>query len=86
LIILIILFEEYKSSSSSLCSFLHPLITSSLFSCTLGLCSSLNIREQVSYPYRTTGKNVFMTSICNCVDAQNVGGNDCWHLLGYSVL
>jgi hypothetical protein len=31
LIILIILGEEYKSRSSSLCSFLHPPVTSSLF-------------------------------------------------------
>jgi hypothetical protein len=30
-IILIILGEEYKSYGSSLCSFLHPTITSSLF-------------------------------------------------------
>jgi hypothetical protein len=54
LIILIILDEEYKSRSSSLCSFLHPPVTSSLFgpnsvlstlmSNTLSLCSSLSVR------------------------------------------
>jgi hypothetical protein len=27
-----------------------------LFSNTLSLCSSLNVRDQVSRPYRTTGK------------------------------
>jgi hypothetical protein len=66
LIILIILGEEYKSRSSSLCNFLHSPVTSSLFgqnifpstlfSNTLSLCSSLNVRDQVSHPYRTTGK------------------------------
>jgi hypothetical protein len=61
LIILIILGEEYK-----FCSFLQPPVTSSLFdpnillntlfSNTLSLCSSLNVRDQVSHPYRTTDK------------------------------
>jgi putative effector of murein hydrolase LrgA (UPF0299 family) len=64
LIILIIL--EYKSRSSSLCSYFHPPVTSSLFgliillstlfSNTLSLCSSLNVRDQVSHPFRTTNK------------------------------
>jgi hypothetical protein len=66
LIILIILGKEYKSYSSSLCNSLNPPITSYLFgpnilfntrfSNTLSLCPSLNVREQVSHPYRTTGK------------------------------
>jgi hypothetical protein len=55
-----------KVMSSSLCSFLQPPITSSLFntniflitlfSNTHSLCSSLNVRDQVSHPYRTTSK------------------------------
>jgi len=56
-----ILGEEYRSLSSSLCSFLHSHVTSSLlgpniflntlFSNTLSLCSSLSVSDQVSHPY-----------------------------------
>jgi hypothetical protein len=31
------------------------ILLSTLFSNTLSLCSSLNVRDQVSHPYRTTG-------------------------------
>ena len=58
--------EQYRSLSSSLCSFLHSPVTSSLlgpnillntlFSCTLSLRSFLNVSDQVSYPYKTRGK------------------------------
>ena len=61
-----ILGEGYISLSSSLCSFLHSSVTSSLlgpnillntlFSNTLRLCFSLNVSDQVSHPYKTTGK------------------------------
>ena len=57
--------KEYRSLSSSLCNFLHSPVTSSLlgpntllntiFSNTLSLRSSLNVSDQVSHPYRTTG-------------------------------
>jgi hypothetical protein len=66
LIILIMSGEDYKSSSFSLCSFLQPPVASSLFgpnillstlySNTVSPCSSLNVRDQVLHPCRTTGK------------------------------
>jgi hypothetical protein len=37
------------------------MLLSTLFSNTLSLCASLNVREQVSHPYRTTGK---ITVVC----------------------
>ena len=61
-----ILGEEYKSFSSSLCNHLHSPVTSSLlgpnillitmFSNTLSFLSSCNVNDQVSHPYKTTGK------------------------------
>jgi len=62
--------EEYRSLSSSLCSFLHSSVISSLlgpnillstlFSNTLGLRSSLNVSDQVPHPYKTTDKIIVM--------------------------
>ena len=58
--------EQCRSFSSSLCSLLRYPITSSLptpnillsalFSNTLSLHSSLHMSDQVSHPYKTTGK------------------------------
>ena len=58
--------EEYRSSSSSLCSFLHSSVTSSLlgpntllstlFSNILSLRSSFIVSDQVSHPYKTTDR------------------------------
>jgi hypothetical protein len=57
--------KQYRSLSSSLCSFLHSPVTSSLlgpsilntlFANTLSLCSSLIVSDQVSHPYKTIGK------------------------------
>ena len=58
-----ILGEEYRSISSSLCTFLHSPVTSylldpnillnTLFSNTHCLRSSLNVSDQVSHPYKT---------------------------------
>jgi len=65
-----ILGEEYRLLSSSLCSFLYSLITSSLlgpnillntlFSNTLSLRSSHSVSDQVSHPYKTTGKIIVL--------------------------
>jgi hypothetical protein len=64
LLCLVISSDYYKLWSCPLCNFLHSPVTSSLlgpniplstlFSNTLSLCISLNVREQVSHPYRTT--------------------------------
>ena len=65
-----ILDKEHSSFSSSLCSFLHSPVTPSLlgpntllntlFSNTLSLRFSLNVRDQVSHPYKTTGKIIVL--------------------------
>jgi len=62
--------KEYRSLSSSLCNVLHSPVTSSLlcpntllntlFSNTLSLRSSLNVSDQVSHPYRTTGNIIVL--------------------------
>ena len=61
--------EQYRSLKSS-CSFLHSPLTSSLlgynillntlFSNTLSLHPSLNVSNQVSHPYKTKRKNIFL--------------------------
>ena len=65
-----ILSEEYRSLSSSLCSFLDSPVTSSLigpnillstlFSHPLNLHSSLSASYQVSHPCKTTDKSIFL--------------------------
>ena len=65
-----ILGEEYRSLSSSLCSFFHSPVTSSplgpnvllstLFPNTICLLSSLNLSDQVSRPYKSTGKFIVL--------------------------
>ena len=59
--------EEYRSLSSSSCSFMPSPVTSSLLgpnillstllSNTFNLSSSLNVSDQVSHPYKITDKN-----------------------------
>ena len=78
-----ILGEQYRSISSSFCSFLHSPVTSSLlgpniflstlFSNTLSLCSSLSMRNQVSHPYQTTGKTTFLYTGCHRRNGPNFG-------------
>ena len=65
-----ILGEEYRSLSSSFCSLLHSPVTSSLlgpnillntiFSNALSFLSSLNVSDQASHPYKTTGKIIVL--------------------------
>jgi len=81
--ILTILGEQYRSLSSSLCSVLHSPVTSSLlnpkillntlFWNTLSLRSALNVRDQISNPYKTTGKFTFLyILIFTFLDRQNI--------------
>ena len=61
-----ILSEQYRSLSSSLCSFLHSpvpssfvgpyILLSTLFSNALILRYSFNVSDHVSHPYKTTGR------------------------------
>jgi hypothetical protein len=64
-----ILGEQYRSLSSSLCSLLYSLVTSSLlgpnilntlFLNTLSQFSSRNVSDQVSHPYKTAGKIIVL--------------------------
>ena len=65
-----ILCEEYRSLSSSFCSFLHSplasthlgpnILLSTLFSDTLSLRSSLIVSDQVSHPNKTAGKIIVL--------------------------
>jgi len=60
-----ILGEEYRTLSSSLCSFFPFSVTSSLLAPNillniLTLRSSLNVSDQVSHPYKTTGKIIVL--------------------------
>ena len=57
--------EEYNSCSSLLCNFSNPFVSPfcaqisfpcTLLSNTFTLCSSLSMRDHVSYPYKTTGE------------------------------
>jgi hypothetical protein len=73
LICLMISGDKYKLLSSLLCNFLYSPVTSSLlgpnvllstlFSNTLSLCCSLNVRDQVSHPYKTTGRIVVLYTL-----------------------
>jgi hypothetical protein len=40
--------------------FLQPKYSQTLMTDSLSLCSSLNVSEKVSYPYKTTGKTLFL--------------------------
>ena len=76
--------EQYRSLSSSLCSFLHSPVTPSLlvpntllntlFSNTLSLRSSLSVTDQVSHPYKPTW-NITVLSIPRTQDSVPHGNN-----------
>jgi len=68
-----ILGEEHRSLSSSLCSFLHspvisslvgPYVLNILFSNNNSLRSSLNVSDQVSHTYKTPGKTIVLSRTC----------------------
>jgi len=68
--------EQYRSLSSSLCSFIHSPVTSSLvgpnillktlFPNTLNLRSSLSVSDQVSPPYKITDKIIVLYILIFC--------------------
>jgi hypothetical protein len=65
LICLMILGDDYKLWSFSLRNLLHSPVTPNivlriLFSNILSLCPSLNVRDQVSHPYKTTGRIIVL--------------------------
>ena len=82
----IIFGEQYRSLSSSLCSFVHSRVTSSLlvpnillrtlFSNTLFLSFSLNVSDQVSHPHKTTGKIMILLFFI-CLDSKLEGKRFC---------
>ena len=85
---LIMLGEEYNAYSSALCNFLHsPVISfllapniflSTLFSNTLNLCSSLNVRDQVSQAYNTVPRCGASGSMraCHAAGPDSIPGRD----------
>jgi hypothetical protein len=80
--------EAYKLWSYSLCSLLQPLATSfplgltillnTLFSNTLNLCSSFSVREQVSYPYKTTAKIIVLNTLISNFLGRRREGKRTW--------
>jgi hypothetical protein len=86
--------EEYRSFSSLLWSFLHSPVTSSflgpntflntLFSNALSLRSSLNVSDQVSHPYKTTGKIIVLYILIFKFLESNLEDNTNLKKVGYS--
>ena len=77
-----ILGEDYRSLSSSLCSFIHSSVTSSVlgpnilntpFSYTISLRSSLNVSDQVSHLYKTTDKIIVLSVIYMTFEFNKIG-------------
>jgi hypothetical protein len=59
--------EDYRSHSSSLCSLLHSLVTSSFLGATvflrIPLSNTLSVRDKLSHPCKTTCKIVVRVSL-----------------------
>jgi hypothetical protein len=51
---------EFSPSPVTLSLFGANILLNTLFSNTLSLCYSLDVRDQVSHPYRTTGKIIVL--------------------------
>jgi hypothetical protein len=51
---------QFSPLSRHLISLGPNILLSTLFSNTLSLCSSLNVRDQFAHPYRTTGKIIVL--------------------------
>ena len=74
--------EEYKSFNSSLCNLLHSPVTSSclgpnillntMFSKPVSFLSSRNVSDQVSHPYKTTGKFIVVLVSLNVTQSWKV--------------
>ena len=85
-LIIVMFNNKYKSWRSWLFSFLQPPLTSSslvswislstLFLNTHSLCSSLNVTDQVSHLYKTTGKTT----------ESNLGNYNYLHHIGHYIL
>jgi hypothetical protein len=84
-IILFILGDEYKLWLLPFCTFLQLFVFSflvgpnilicAMFSYTLSLCFSLNVRDQVSRPYITVGKIVVLCILIKFLDSRRAFKN-----------
>jgi hypothetical protein len=95
LIYLITFGAEYKIWSSSLCNFFHSHVTSSLFGQNillrtlfknaLSLRLSLNVTDQVSHPYKPTGRIMVLYTVTYTASrkTENSGPNGSKHTTNF---
>jgi hypothetical protein len=55
-----LLIMQFSPTSSHFIPLRPNNLLSTLFSNTLNLCSSLNMRDQIAHPYKTTGKIIVL--------------------------